>query len=48
MKKLISERQRAAESGTINYVMWHRGIDVVYAVGFNKEGNAAVVETGGT
>jgi hypothetical protein len=40
--------KRAAESGAINYVMWHRGGDVVYAIGFNKEGNAAVLETGGT
>jgi hypothetical protein len=39
---------RAAASGAINYVMWHRGIDLVYAIGFNKEGNAAVVESGGT
>jgi hypothetical protein len=39
---------RAAESGAIKYVMWHRGSDVVYAIGFNKEGNTAVLETGGT
>jgi hypothetical protein len=40
--------RRASESGAIKYVMWHRGGDVVYAIGFNKEGNAASIETDGT
>jgi len=39
--------QRAADSGAINYLMWHRGVDLVFAIGFNKEGNVAVVEAGG-
>lgn len=40
--------KRAAESGAINYLMWRRGINLVYAIGFNEAGNAAVMEAGGT
>jgi len=40
--------ERAAESGAIHYLMWNRETDVVYTVGFNKEGNVAIVEAGGT
>jgi hypothetical protein len=39
--------KRAAESGAINYLMWHGGIETIYAIGFNDEGNVAVVESGG-
>jgi hypothetical protein len=39
---------RAAASGATNYVMWQRGVDAVYAIGFNIEGKAAVIETDGT
>ena len=40
--------ERAAESGATHYLMWHRETDVVYTVGFNEEGNVAIVEKGGT
>jgi hypothetical protein len=40
--------ERAAESGVTNYLMWHRRTDVVYAIGFNEEGNVAITEVGGT
>lgn len=39
--------ERAAESGAIRYLMWHRETDVVYTVGFDAEGNVAIVEAGG-
>ena len=39
--------ERAAEIGATRYLMWHRETDVVYTVGFNKEGNVAIVEAGG-
>ena len=40
--------ERVAESGATHYLMWHRGTDVVYAIGFNEEGNVAIAEVGGT
>jgi len=40
--------ERAAESGATHYLMWHRETDMVYTVGFNEEGNVAIVEAGGT
>ena len=40
--------ERAADSGATHYLMWHRETDVVYAVGFNEEGNVAIIEVGGT
>ncbi|HJO10433.1 MAG: hypothetical protein QGG67_21475 [Gammaproteobacteria bacterium] len=39
--------ERAAGSGATRYLMWHRDSDVVYTVGFNEEGNVAIVEAGG-
>ena len=39
---------RAAASAATNYLMWHRGVDAVYAIGFNKEGIVIVIETDGT
>ncbi len=40
--------ERAVKSGAIRYLMWHRETDVVYTVGFDEEGNVAIVEAGGT
>ncbi|MDP7455043.1 MAG: hypothetical protein QGF62_00510 [Gammaproteobacteria bacterium] len=40
--------ERAAGSGATRYLMWHRDSDVVYTVGFNEEGNVAIVEAGGS
>ena len=39
--------ERAAESGATHYLMWQLGKDVIYAVGFNKEGNVVVLEADG-
>ena len=39
---------RAATSAATNYLMWHRGVDVVYAIGLNNEGFVTVMETDGT
>jgi len=40
--------ERAAEREATHYLMWHKETDVVYTVGFNEEGNVAIVEKGGT
>jgi hypothetical protein len=40
--------ERVAESEATHYLMWHKETDVVYTVGFNEEGNVAIVEAGGT
>ncbi len=40
--------ERAAKSGAFRYLMWHRETDVIYAVGFDEEGKAAIIESGGT
>jgi len=40
--------ERAAESGATHYLMWYWETDMVYTVGFNEEGNVAIVEVGGT
>jgi hypothetical protein len=40
--------ERAAESGATHYLMWRKGIDMIYAVGINENGNVVVVEAGGT
>ena len=39
---------RAAVSAATNYLMWHRGVDAVYAIGFNMDGIVTVMETDGT
>ena len=39
--------RRAAESGATYYLIWHLETDEVYAIGFNEEGKAAIVEAGG-
>lgn len=38
---------RAAESGAVRYLMWRRGADVVYAIGFDAAGNVVIIEPGG-
>jgi hypothetical protein len=40
--------ERAAESEATHYLIWHRGTDVVYTIGFNEEGNVAIAEADGT
>jgi len=40
--------ERAADSGAVRYLMWRRGTDEVYTVGFNEEGNVVIIEAGGT
>ena len=40
--------KRAAESGAEEYLIWHVGFDAIYVVGFNKEEEVIVLETGGT
>lgn len=39
---------RAAESGSNYYLLWNKGIDVVYAVGFDKDGRVTMKAVGGT
>lgn len=40
--------RRAAESGSVLYLVWRRGLDRVYSVGINASGEVAVAEVGGT
>lgn len=42
------EYARAARSGSAHYLLWHKGIDVVYAVGFDGEGKVTMKAVGGT
>ncbi len=44
------ERQyrEAAQSGSVRYLFWYRGIDVVCTIGFGKEGRVAYTACGGT
>jgi len=42
------EYARAAESGSAYYLHWKKGIDVVYAVGFDKDGRVTMKAVGGT
>lgn len=42
------EYAQAAASGSSYYLLWHRGIDVVYAVGFDKTGKVTMKAVGGT
>lgn len=39
---------RAAASGSSYYLLWYRGLDVVYAVGFDKDGKVTMKAVGGT
>jgi hypothetical protein len=39
---------RAAASGSSYYLLWSKGIDVVYAVGFDKDGSVTMKAVGGT
>lgn len=40
--------ERAEASGSEYYLFWHKGIDVVFAVGINGQGKVSVKEYGGT
>ena len=40
--------ERAAQSRAVQYLIWRRNTDMVYAVGLNKEGNVAFFAAGGT
>ena len=39
---------RAKASGSIYYLVWARGIDVVFSLGIDSEGNIRAKESGGT
>lgn len=40
--------ERAEASDSEYYLLWYKGIDVVFTVGINKQGNVSVKEYGGT
>jgi len=40
--------ERAASSKSQYYLMWHNGIDVTYAVGFDKDDRVTMTAWGGT
>ncbi len=40
--------RRAAKSGATQFLIWRRGLDVVYTVGVNPAGTVTVAESGGT
>jgi hypothetical protein len=42
------EYARAAASGSTYYLLWNKGIDVVYAVGFDKDGRVTMKAVGRT
>lgn len=42
------EYERAKRSNSEYYLVWHRGIDVVYTVGFDAEDEATITAVGGT
>jgi hypothetical protein len=42
------EYARAAASGSVYYLLWYKGIDVVYAVGFDNDGRVTTKAFGGT
>ncbi|MBN2579581.1 MAG: hypothetical protein JXB10_11375 [Pirellulales bacterium] len=42
------EYARAAASGSAYYLLWEKGMDVVYAVGFDKNGRVTMTAAGGT
>ena len=42
------EYQRAAKSNSSYYLMWYKGIDVVYCVGFSENNRVTVKGVGGT
>jgi hypothetical protein len=42
------EYARAAASGSEYYLLWNKGIDVVYVVGFDKDGRVTMKAVGGT
>ena len=42
------EYARAAGSGSSYYLLWNKGIDVVYAIGFDRNGRVTMKAIGGT
>ena len=40
--------ERAKSSDSQYYLLWHRGIDVVFTIGINNKGLVSVKEHGGT
>ena len=40
--------QRAAASKSVYFLVWRRGLDVVYSVGIDPSGRVALAEAGGT
>jgi hypothetical protein len=42
------EYARAARSGSSYYLLWNKGIDVVYAVGIDEDGRVTMKAVGGT
>jgi hypothetical protein len=42
------EYARAAASKSSYYLIWNKGIDVVYTVGFDNEGHVTMTAVGGT
>ncbi len=40
--------EAARLSGAKRYLIWRKGIDLVYAVGFNEQGQVVVASYGGT
>jgi len=39
---------RAENSNSVRYLVYFKGIDIVYSVGINQAGNVSLVESGGT
>ena len=39
---------RAAASKSVHFLVWRRGLDVVYSVGIDTSGRVALAEAGGT
>ena len=40
--------RRAAESNSVRYLVWRRGLDLVYTVGISASGEVAIAAVGGT
>jgi len=47
-KGFEAEYARAAASGSSHYLLWKKGIDVVYAIGFDKDSRVTMKAVGGT
>ena len=40
--------KRAKSSDSIYYLLWFKGVDMVFTIGINKKGQVSVKESGGT